>query len=595
MRARPAKKEAAATAAAPTEEYAFGFHEGETLVGKVATTYHGMLPVLLEMIQNALDKKARHIWVGINYKSRTAVVRDNGDGIDPEEFGRALQSVGRTIKEPGKLGQYGLGMTAGLGIAERMLITGTPKSNPRAYRTWTLDREELRRKHRIGAIPCIVRQDLFYSAKGKGKNAKPWRAEVLLERFTKDRTISALTFESFRSEVIARYGVVMRRNDVMVYLAITDEEGSRQVWDFKAPEYAGEPLPDAAIKNEQAGETRFHLFIARADKRYKSRGEVGVGKLGDDFRIPFAAFLASLPESFRAEIREAAAALQSGYFEGEILNSLITLNPDRKGFESNDRLAAFCGAIAEWFATIGRAQYAEVQEARESARLQEFGRRSLAVIDQLAHTPAGAFIQNVIGTFRKGLITPAHTRKKVEEFTSFKVLREARPELFGAKKDGGDSGTAPKKDEPGYEKPADMPFVAAGPEGRKRAIVRNNSLGLTLVHDVMLESLLWSFDTAIGILRLNIRHPLWVKCSEKGDTALMRFEEHLIVQAFMLEAAPAELREPLLRVFDQEAAAMAFMATEADTIAGRTLMGVRGSRGSRQPREKKPAKSLAIK
>ena len=588
MKATAVKPKGAET---PIEEYEFRFHEGFVLIERLAKIYHSLLAVILEQVQNALDKGATSIVIGVNSKARTSVVRDNGYGVTPEEFQRALTSVGKTIKADDKLGQFGLGMVAGLGVAKEMSLTSTPRSNPRAYRTWTFDREKIKERTRIGTIPCVLRPDLHYGPKADGLL---WRTEFRCAGITGDKKISELSYETLYAEVVSRYGVVMRRNKVTVTLVITEENGKRTSWQFKAPDYAGEPLPEATLKSPEAGETAVRLFFARADKKYRSKGRITVGVKGNDFRIPFAAFVASLPEKFRAEMKGAAEALQSGYFEGEIVNSRVTLDANRRGFELNEQCAAFCLALAEWFATIGVKHYEEMREARESARRQEFGRRALGVVRKLMEMPAGSFIKDVIGGFSKGTISRGHTQKKSEAFTSFGVLRDAHPELGAESAEEGKKPNGKRREIPEYEKPADTPLTVAGPKGPRRAIVRDNSLGLTLMHDLMPENLLWQLDVGIGVLRVNIRHPLWVRCSDKGDAALMRFQVNLIVKAFMVQAAPEELRELLARNADREMEVAAFLVTEADAIAGLTLMGVRGKRESRLgSRDKKPPKAPA--
>src|SRR3989344_4996736 len=68
----------------------FGFHEGEALL-KLAGYYPRLLDVLLESVQNCIDKDSQKIMIGVNQKSRQISIRDDGDGVSQTEFEKALR------------------------------------------------------------------------------------------------------------------------------------------------------------------------------------------------------------------------------------------------------------------------------------------------------------------------------------------------------------------------------------------------------------------------------------------------------------------------------------------------------------------------
>ena len=214
-------------------------------------------------------------------------------------------------------------------------------------------------QHTIEGIPWRPRPELWF---GREDNKIWWRTENRAEEFTSDSQLSAVNFNTLRDETVMRYGQMMRENNIVVMVTTIDAKGNRKTDSFKAPDHEGTPLPEYSITNELCGKTVFRLYISRPDKKRKVRGEVGIGISSDPFRLRFKVFVESLPESFRKEFSDAAQALLSGLFEGEIVNDQITRLKDRTNFLVDDSLAAFCGALAEWFSKIGREHYENLQD-----------------------------------------------------------------------------------------------------------------------------------------------------------------------------------------------------------------------------------------
>src|SRR5437762_1001324 len=97
---------------------AVGFHMGSTML-HLSGKYPTLLEVLLETIQNCIDKNSRDIWVTINQKSRNLTIRDDGDGVSGEEFNKALDQIGMTMKKESALGRFGLGLVSPVGKCEK--------------------------------------------------------------------------------------------------------------------------------------------------------------------------------------------------------------------------------------------------------------------------------------------------------------------------------------------------------------------------------------------------------------------------------------------------------------------------------------------
>src|SRR3989344_3180360 len=174
----------------------FGFHEGEALL-KLAGYYPRILDILLEEVQNCLDKGAEKIMIGINQKTRAISIGDDGEGVSQFEFERALTSVSSSIKKKDKLGRFGLGLISPLGKCVKFLFTSTTRKESRGYREWSFVTDDLRAQDKISGIPMRTRPDLQFvrgeSYSTKGTTCVPWRTQVRIENYTPDRQINRVT------------------------------------------------------------------------------------------------------------------------------------------------------------------------------------------------------------------------------------------------------------------------------------------------------------------------------------------------------------------------------------------------------------------
>ncbi|MGE5298108.1 MAG: ATP-binding protein [Acidobacteriaceae bacterium] len=551
----------------------FGFHEGEALL-KLAGYYPRIIDVLFETVQNCIDKAAERIMITVNQKSRTISVRDDGEGVTQAEFERALTSVSSTIKKHDKLGRFGLGLISPLGKCVRFTFTSTPRREPRNYLEWCFVTEDLRAQDKISGIPMRTRPELQFmrgenlqqkTAHGKVLNCVSWRTEVRIESYTPDRQINKVTFDSLREGILERFGTAMRRKKTIVIVTITDEDGSRTSQEIRAKEFEGNRLPEEEYREHDSGKTIFKLFLAKKTAKGR-RGKVLIGEASNDYRLDFATFNRSLPEVCQLS-DELVAALKSGFFEGEILNSKVKLHAGRKGFEANDALAGLCSTIEEWFKKHGQDHFKEAQEQRQEERYQMLGVRSMRVIEELLKHPTFEVLLKAIGSFRKGSIGEGHVEHKGKEspITAISVTASAGQEA------GGEGDSEPRtKSEPEIEKIGHHPLTVVGPRGSRRVVVKSNSLGLQLMHDAMQGSdCLWALDDETGLLKINVLHPLWRQCEEHSDKTLMRFQEYLMLQALELKAAPADWSSFARLVLDELNGPYVYMLINADVLAGR--------------------------
>lgn len=117
-----------------------GFSPGGVHAGNAVANYSKIYPTLMaslkEMIQNGIDQDAKVIFVGINLDNRQVIVADNGSGTSRAGFEKALINIGFSIKEPGKLGEFGLGLVSPLDKCDHYTFSSVPRGS-KAGLCWT--------------------------------------------------------------------------------------------------------------------------------------------------------------------------------------------------------------------------------------------------------------------------------------------------------------------------------------------------------------------------------------------------------------------------------------------------------------------------
>ena len=546
-------------------ESPFAFHQGEALM-RLAKTYPTLLEVVLECVQNAIDKNATEVGIEVNHKSRLIVVRDNGDGVTQPEFEKALVSVCTSKKRSDQLGRYGLGLIAPVDKCEQMLFTSTPKKNPHDYKEWKFVGAELAEQHEISGIPMTTHPDLWYGSYtgGRGVAGVSWRTQVRIEKFTKDRFVSRVTTEMLRDGILERYSEAMRRRGTVVNILTIDADGEKSSLEVRSKDYDGEKLPEISIAGQDAGPTYFHLYIARRAAHGRT-GKVKIGEHNNDFRVAFGTFAHNLPAGCKLA-DETVSALSSGIFEGKILTTKARFQSNRRSFEANDALIGFCCAIDQWYREVGTAYFKQAVAARKEEKYQDLGLRSLKVVEALLNDPAGSPLRDLIDTFKKGTIGSGHVDMPGRMGDVPVVSIHGGGEHAPAEEDG-----HARHEVPTTEHKAHHPLTVAGPKGSPRKIVRSNSLGLQLIDEALESDRLFLLDPTEGVLTINVRHPEWVRCEEEGNEKILgRFEEFLIVSALGMQTMPDEWRDIARLAFDVMVSAHVFLLLNSDVLAGRT-------------------------
>ncbi len=557
---------------------ALDFHQGQALL-RIADQYPTLVDVVLEQVQNAIDANATIIVISINSDRMRISIRDNGDGVTKADFEKSLTSICQSIKIKGKLGRFGIGLISPLGKCERFTFMSCPKGTPQGYLLWKFDSEKICAEPKVGGIPfekCsnfwFVGDDHLGSAPVRGVRDINYRTAVEIYRFTLNRSLGKLTPESLGWEIVNRYSVPMRRNKVAVQISITDASGACAYKEVRASDFTGTSLSEEVIHDSDAGDTKFRLFLAKRTSGVR-KGKIQLGEINDDYRIDFRRFADCAREWLSPDIVE---ALTSGVFEGEILSQKAKIHVSRKAFEQDKALVGLCCAIDGWFKSFGKRHLKEAVEMKREERYQILGRRSLNVLEKLFQDEErGGFLRDVIEGLKYGRIGKGHADPDA------KILGETDEThlaVGGEHQGSKGKGEGEGKPKPETEHPKHVPITIGGPGGRRRTIVKSNSLGITIIHDPMEGSdRLWRFDPEHGIIYFNIRHPQWVEC-ESDDNHLMRLQEHLMVKILLLHTVDDKYRAPVEDYLELMVEPLVYLIKEADVHAGR----------KKPPRKKRP-------
>jgi Histidine kinase-, DNA gyrase B-, and HSP90-like ATPase len=124
--------------------------------------YTGRITWLREYIQNAIDAKANDIEISV--KGGDLTIRDNGNGMDDNELIQEAFSLGSSTKGPDEIGELGIGMYAGVGISDKVIVrTKMPKKlaylatfDVRAYKELKRSNPEMLFDEALGRVFKVI-------------------------------------------------------------------------------------------------------------------------------------------------------------------------------------------------------------------------------------------------------------------------------------------------------------------------------------------------------------------------------------------------------------------------------------------------------
>jgi hypothetical protein len=529
-------------------------HRGEALMA-FARTYPTLPLVLIETMQNAIDNEATAVFVGVDLVNRNVVIADNGIGTDREKFEMALASVGKTVKDKGKLGKFGRGLVSPLDKCKSFTFASRYLGRGKVLQ-WTFREDQIRGQHFELTIPCeeLTKLPAFgrrYDEHLTGRFDAAWHTVVRLNGVTEDKVISLVDLDELVGMVRIKLGSAMRTQGVVIRVVLVDATGRQQVQDIDPVAFKGEPLEVLTYDHPQAGQVQFELF--RAPKLGgKRKGEVGVVAMEDNYPITIGEFIRQARGRQWAELIKAPLdALASGYFEGTIRCKNIELHEERTKFEFTEALVGLYEVIDQWYTEHGHAQFENEQLESRDERYRQLGIKSMDRLQELLKQPQFErlwdSLKSVVqfGRLGDGHLDPV--KGKLDGHDDDASTRSGQGGAGKARTPGGSgrSGGTPTDEDrqkPAKDRPGDTPIGTLGTGGTRRQLVKGDSQGLWFDYDTMPgSSRLWEFDFQQGILTFNIRHPLWVmldetngKHTKKHDKWIMHLQEWVALEVLSL-------------------------------------------------------------
>ncbi len=513
---------------------------GEMLTKTIHDSYGTLLEMILELVQNGVDADARFISVTVNKKTRAITVTDDGDGVSKEKYELALQSVMRSKKTRDKYGQFGMGMLSPLAKCEWHELISCPRGGT-TYLQWVFKTDEIKAQNDEVFIPHRPRQDLRFAddPRGfKGATKVGWRTMVVVHGFTTDKLVGRLPdAQSLFHEVTRKYREKMLERKIELSITIISEKDERTNKTGFAKPYSGRRLGEVVIANQDAGETHFHLYLARkSEKKYEGDG-VSVGEADNAFRFSFRTFARSpAAAAIKAEVVE---ALCSGVFEGDILTERAKLHSDRKSFEPSDALLGFCMAIEDWYTQHGKQHYEAALELRDGERYKALGDELSKFAEGFVKDPR---FKDLLKPFATNLLSAPVADPSGRDTAPVGDKRDGGKGVSGGGSGPGDGSGSGQSAGGGVKSGSSSAEVPDERDKRRpRAKVRSQSLGIEFRYeDIYDERKLYEYEP--GVLTFNVLHPQWRAC-ERPVRRQKQLQEFIFIKAMILHTLPEEWRE----------------------------------------------------
>jgi hypothetical protein len=498
----------------PDNDYSIDIHYGNALK-YLAQTYGSLKEVIHELVQNAIDADATHVHVKVNWRNRTVAVRDNGHGCDSDQFRNHMRNIAHSTKARGKLGQFGLGFISPMGKCENFTFTSCPQTKSEDYIEWIFDCDGILSSGDSPNIPSRRRKDLKFGG------AIWWRSEVVMCKFTTDTMISSLTIDDLYQTIIDKYNIALKEKGSYVDITFVSQAGEISEKRARGSSYTGAPLDEFVHRHPDGRRTVFRMHRVRKNVQQNRRNiNIHIGRTGDTFRVSFANLSRAIKMAKERVIDDKdLEVFASGYFEGDIVSDVLELAPQRETFALNDDFhLEFGAALQTWAHDIGAKYIKKIRTESREQRYQHLGLNVLQCIERMVKSDpvlqvlTDAMRAGKVGTIGEGHADPAN--RTIHGQSGINAI-STQGGTFGKKDDVWPKRKRDRKNQ--RDNKAHSPNTVAGPQGKPRNLVKNDSVGLTFVYDELPgKEDLWTFEPTTGALTFNITHPDWVMC-DTGD------------------------------------------------------------------------------
>lgn len=353
------------------ETFGFAFHSGHAIM-YLAQIYSDPFAVLKELVQNALDKRAKNVLLYIDcYRSSIVRAYDDGLGASKEEITKKFKNIADSLKvgDLEAFGQKGIGNLAGIAIANGYkLVTKDQNNSFDEFRVYYFDKEDIK------------------NDPNAGWKVEKWPAKTLTQNlsFTPSTMVelSGITEMALRhladlpglERVITdAFNRKISKDKVEVKLIYRDTKGKTTERKVKALGFSGMRMDPVEYDSER-GKVEFDFFYSNKPQENP--------RVLIEHKGTYSINLFNLV--FRKQLSEEIAEIyRKGYFEGLIKLPFCTLAPSRDSFEWDNELSEFLSIIERFAKNVLEPLIEAIEDAKRQDRYQQISDAVLKKLSEL--------------------------------------------------------------------------------------------------------------------------------------------------------------------------------------------------------------------
>lgn len=356
------------------EIVSIGFHGGNIAL-YLAQIYADPLDVIRELVQNALDKAARHVFIEIDaMRDRSIKCYDDGVGASKSEIMQKFKSIGRSLKTEGdQFGQKGIGNLAGIAIAKcYRLITKDMDSEFDKIRVYELNRDILREQEspdlRIEDWPYAhVVSDRAIKGKSFQVSAMVHLSDVnalALRRLADLGAIERIIVDAFNKKLV--------KDEPLIVISYRDIKGKRSEKEIKPRSFLGLRMEPERYDTAH-GPVVFDFYF--------NEKPVENPRILVEHRGTNSFNLANLFK--RKQVGEGVAEVfNRGHFEGTIRLGFCTITPSRDTFEYDAELEVFVDVLIRFTNQVLRPIVERIEEDKRKDKFRRVADTIVRIVNR---------------------------------------------------------------------------------------------------------------------------------------------------------------------------------------------------------------------
>lgn len=390
-----------------------GYHQGNVAL-YLAQKYGTLEQVILELVQNLLDKKAQTALIRLNLKRRRLQSWDDGLGASLEEITRRINCVGQRQKGDDDIGEKGIGNLAPLAVGAkyRIITRDATVHNPPPFFEIILDREAVAGQRDVEFAGKHLPVSWGFKDRYAGMSSYIDVQDIDGAHIRRLAKIPNL-LDEIVDTIAQTFPGRIRDSGIKIRIEVVDEKGVPVEKIVHPIEFPGRR--EEFLIETPRGTVSFEVYLTVT--------QVKNPRVLVDHQGKYSFPLSNLRDVWPA----VSHFFGCGYVQGRIRVDFCTIDPDRTNFEVNEGLEAFQDAVLQFVVDYGEPWLERLKEQREEDRLMEVAERVIRNLESdIFQDP-----ELVPEFFKKPDRTPepppTQTRKKVRKKAEVPSIRRAEP------------------------------------------------------------------------------------------------------------------------------------------------------------------------